>query len=112
MSHEIRTPLNAIVGFSSLLLTTEDEQEKQQFVNIIENNNQLLLQLIGDVLDLAKVESNTLDFIYRATDLNDLIRTIDSTERLRLQPEVVLNFMLGATGCVVRTEIPTVCRRC
>lgn len=104
MSHEIRTPLNAIVGFSSLLLTTEDEQEKQQFVNIIENNNQLLLQLIGDVLDLAKVESNTLDFIYRATDLNDLIRTIDSTERLRLQPEVVLNFMLGATDCVVRTE--------
>lgn len=44
MSHEIRTPLNAIVGFSSLLLTTEDEQEKQQFVNIIENNNQLLLR--------------------------------------------------------------------
>ena len=104
MSHEIRTPLNAIVGFSNLLLTTEDEQEKQQFVNIIENNNQLLLQLIGDVLDLAKVESNTLDFIYKVVDLNELIRTIDSAERLRLQPGVVLNFMLGATDCVVRTE--------
>lgn len=104
MSHEIRTPLNAIVGFSNLLLTTEDEQERRQFVNIIENNNQLLLQLIGDVLDLAKVESNTLDFIYKAVDLNELIRTIDSTERLRLQSGVVLNFMLGATDCVVRTE--------
>lgn len=104
MSHEIRTPLNAIVGFSNLLLTTENEQEKQEFVNIIETNNQLLLQLIGDVLDLAKVESNTLDFIYKAVDLNDLIRTIDSTERLRLPPGVVLNFMFGATDCVVHTE--------
>lgn len=104
MSHEIRTPLNAIVGFSNLLTTTEDEDQKQQFIRIIENNNQLLLQLINDVLDLAKVESNTLDFNYQSTDLNELIRSVENTVRLRVQPRVTLNFTLGATDCYIQTE--------
>lgn len=54
MSHAIRTPLNAIVGFSNVLAYTEDENERQEYIKIIENNNTLLLQLIGDILDLSK----------------------------------------------------------
>lgn len=104
MSHEIRTPLNAIVGFSNLLANTNDEEKKEKFIGIIENNNQLLLQLISDILDLAKVEANTLEFIYHPTDLNDLIRNLESTVRMRVKPGVVLNFTLGAAECVVRTE--------
>ena len=50
MSHEIRTPLNAIVGFSSILADTEEQEEKEEYINIIENNNTLLLQLVGDFL--------------------------------------------------------------
>lgn len=97
MSHEIRTPLNAIVGFSNLLTTTEDEEKKQKFINIIENNNQLLLQLIGDILDLAKVEANTLEFIYKPTDLNELVRGIEETMRTKVQHGVVLNYTLGGS---------------
>ena len=52
MSHEIRTPLNAIVGFSSILADAEEPEEKEEYINIIENNNTLLLQLVGDILDL------------------------------------------------------------
>ena len=104
MSHEIRTPLNAIVGFSNLLTTTEDQEKKQKFINIIENNNQLLLQLIGDILDLAKVEANTLEFIYKPTDLNELVRGIEETMRSKVQQGVVLNYTLGAANCCIEAE--------
>lgn len=104
MSHEIRTPLNAIVGFSNLLTTTEDQEKKQKFINIIENNNQLLLQLIGDILDLAKVEANTLEFIYKPTDLNELVRGIEETMRSKVQQGVVLNYTLGAADCCIESE--------
>lgn len=104
MSHEIRTPLNAIVGFSNLLATTDNIEEKQKFINIIESNNNLLLQLIGDILDLAKVETNTLEFVYKSVDVNDLIRKVEETVRAKVQPGVVLNYMLGAADCYIESE--------
>lgn len=104
MSHEIRTPLNAIVGFSSLLCSTESENEKKEFVSIIENNNQLLLQLISDILDLSKIEANTLEFNYQVVDVNEVFRNVENVIRPRLQPEVILNMSLGAADCHVYTE--------
>ncbi|WP_305149901.1 sensor histidine kinase [uncultured Muribaculum sp.] len=104
MSHEIRTPLNAIVGFSNLLAKTVDADKKQRFINIINKNNQILLKLIGDVLDMAKVESNTLDFNFRPTDLNHLIQEVDSTMRIKLSNDVMLNYVLGAPDCIIDTD--------
>ena len=104
MSHEIRTPLNAIVGFSNLLAKTVDADKKQRFINIINKNNQMLLKLIGDVLDMAKVESNTLDFNFRPTDLNHLIQEVDSTMRIKLSIDVMLYYVLGAPDCIIDTD--------
>ena len=73
MSHEIRTPLNAIVGFANLLSSTDETEEREEFVKIIENNNELLLQLIGDILDLSKIEAGTLEFVDAPVDVNTLI---------------------------------------
>ena len=61
MSHEIRTPLNAIVGFSEIIALTEDEVEKAEYLNIIQKNSNLLLQLINDILDLSRIESGKSD---------------------------------------------------
>ena len=61
MSHEIRTPLNAIVGFSQLLGETEEEDLRQEFVDIIQKNSDTLLKIIGDILDLSKIESGNIE---------------------------------------------------
>lgn len=67
MSHEIRTPLNAIVGFSDLLNDTEKE-EQTEFINIINTNTELLLDLINDILNLSNLESD--NFILDIQDVD------------------------------------------
>ena len=77
MSHEIRTPLNAIVGFASLLVESDDKKERQDYVDIMQENTELLLQLISDILDLSKIEAGTLDF---TMDHLDIMRNYDIKE--------------------------------
>ena len=106
MSHEIRTPLNAIVGFSGILAATEEEQEKKEYISIIENNNDLLLQLISDILDLSKIEAGTMEFVYSDFELNGVMRELENSLRLRLDPNkpVTLHFEPGLPECFVHLE--------
>lgn len=83
MSHEIRTPLNAIIGFSSLLPSAQSEEETNEFISIIESNNSLLLQLINDILDLAKIEARTLDFSKTFFSVNALLNEVVNSAILR-----------------------------
>ena len=61
MSHEIRTPLNGIVGFTELLKDTGLDEEQGEFVEIIEKSSENLLEIINNILDLSKIESNKLE---------------------------------------------------
>jgi signal transduction histidine kinase/CheY-like chemotaxis protein len=61
MSHEIRTPLNGIVGFTELLKDTGLQEEQKEFVDIIEKSSENLLEIINNILDLSKIESNKLE---------------------------------------------------
>jgi len=61
MSHEIRTPLNGIVGFTELLKDTELQEEQREFIDIIEKSSENLLEIINNILDLSKIESNKLE---------------------------------------------------
>ena len=84
ISHEIRTPLNAIVGFASLLIESDDKKERQDYVDIMQENTELLLQLISDILDLSKIEAGTLDFTMDHLDIKsfceDIMRNYDIKE--------------------------------
>ncbi len=61
MSHEIRTPLNGIIGFTELLKNTNISGEERDFVNIIEKSSENLLEIINNILDLSKIESDKIE---------------------------------------------------
>lgn len=104
MSHEIRTPLNAIVGFSELLSETEVQEEKADYINIIQSNNELLLQLINDILDIAKIEAGTLEFVNTNIDINKLFNDIQQTFRCKVGEGVTLSFCEKQPYCVIHSE--------
>ena len=93
MSHEIRTPLNAIVGFSTLLTSEQAEltpEEIEEYAAIIEKNGELLMLLISDILDLSKIESNTMEFNISTFSLNGMLTDIARMQRLNVKPGVQL----------------------
>ena len=90
MNHEIRTPLNAIVGFSQVLVDEDDLETRQEYADIIQSNNELLQRLIADVLDISKIESNTMALTYAEHDLPVLMKEIYNVIRLRMPEEVDL----------------------
>lgn len=90
MSHEIRTPLNAIVGFSRLITETDNASEQQEYLTIINNNSDLLLQLINDILDFAKIESGTLNYNLSWVDLKDVCQEVYISQSLKMTSDVAL----------------------
>ena len=74
MSHELRTPLNAILGFSQLLESDEGlDGEQQDSVSEISKAGQHLLELINEILDIAKIESGRLDLSQEGVTLSPLV---------------------------------------
>lgn len=88
MSHEIRTPLNAIVGFSDMLANEPEfsNEERQEFVNIINTNTKLLLKLVGDVLELSRIESGNLSFTFQRESVCRLLDDVYQTHSLLIRP--------------------------
>lgn len=88
MSHEIRTPLNAIVGFSDMLANEPEfsNEERQEFVDIINTNTKLLLKLVGDVLELSRIESGNLSFTFQWESVCRLLDDVYQTHSLLIRP--------------------------
>ena len=107
MSHEIRTPLNAIVGFSEVLADEDDPYLKKKYVDIIQSNNHLLIDLINDILDFAKIESNKLNFVYSNTDVHHLCEEVYDVFSLKPKEGVSLQFNDQLPAIPVKTD----CRR-
>lgn len=135
MSHEIRTPLNAIVGFSQLMAENAKDSEKEDmglYAQMINGNSELLLTLVGDVLDIAKMESGEIKMnlqpcslqaicnlavsnvkhrtkagvkmYFQADDATASVDVCLTTDATRLE-QVLINFLTNATKFTSQGEI-------
>jgi hypothetical protein len=73
MSHELRTPLNGILGFAELLKYELADPNHQEYARVIQQSGEHLLNLVNEILDLAKIESGEMRFKPVSTRLADLV---------------------------------------
>jgi signal transduction histidine kinase/ActR/RegA family two-component response regulator len=86
MSHELRTPLNGILGYTQVLQRDVGLNDRQrQGLNIIRRNGQHLLTLIGDVLDLSKIEAQKMQLLPAPMSLRPFLEDIAALFRLQAQ---------------------------
>lgn len=105
MSHEIRTPLNAIVGFSSVLVSDDSSPaEKVQYCDIIQKNSDLLLHLINDILDISRMESGKIKFVWEECDVVELCQTALSTAEYGRKTSALFLFETPVASLVIKTD--------
>jgi signal transduction histidine kinase len=78
VSHELRTPLTSIMAYSETLLMEgmiDSEEERREYLQIIHNEGGRLSRLINDVLDLTKMESGKMEYVYEELDIVDLVQS-------------------------------------
>jgi PAS domain S-box-containing protein len=83
MSHEIRTPISAILGFTSLLKQQPLSVESLEYLNYISASGEILLKLIGDVLDLTKIEEGKFELLEEPFHLKEVLTSNLSPYRFR-----------------------------
>lgn len=107
MSHEIRTPLNAIVGFSDVIGSSYDElseEERADFVRLISVNSEHLLRLIDDILDLSKIESDTIKFTFTDCSLKSLMMDIEKEQAVKSTSEIDIRAILPDEDIYINTD--------
>ena len=78
MSHDIRTPMNAIVGFSGLLeKNLQNERKAKEYLEKIQSSSNLLLRIINQVLEMARIESGTAVLQLKAEDMDALFHRVN-----------------------------------
>jgi PAS domain S-box-containing protein len=82
ISHEIRTPLNSVVGFANLLLADNLTQDvREDYVEHINYNSEKLLQIIGDIIDLSRLESSQIEISYEEASLSTMVNEVAEEAR-------------------------------
>lgn len=106
MSHEIRTPLNGIIGFAKLIAGDEtyEPEEYELFIHTIQSNCNLLLGLIDDILDLARIDSNSMVYTDTDCNLSSLIVQVMTTQQVILQKPLQLIRRLPAEPVYVKVD--------
>lgn len=107
MTHEIRTPMNAIVGFATILAETDSlsREEREMFKHEITDNKDALLQLVNDLLDFSKIESNSMEYRDEEVDANVLIEEMCMAENMHPhKPGIAVEFVEKLPQCRLRID--------
>ena len=108
MSHEIRTPMNGILGFTELLKNPNLPIEKQQkFVEVIEKSGERLLNLINNIVDISKIESNLMKTFMVEVDINeqlDYLYTFFKPEATAKGIELTCVKSLNGANAIIKTD--------
>lgn len=89
MSHELRTPLNSVIGFTNILLKNKDDHLNDKDIGFLQRvlaNGKHLLELINEVLDLAKIEAGRMELVIEPVDLGHLV--VETVQQLEGQAKV------------------------
>ena len=85
MSHELRTPLNAILGYAQILRACELSDRQNVAARTIQQSGEHLLALIGDILDISRIEAGKLDLAPRAVEPRAIVRSVADMIAVRAQ---------------------------
>ncbi|WP_075087121.1 PAS domain-containing hybrid sensor histidine kinase/response regulator [Verrucomicrobium spinosum] len=110
MSHEIRTPMNGVLGMLQLLRDTPLSEAQAKLVHSAERSTDALLEVIGDILDLSKVESGKMELTIKPFQLASLFSEIQSLMQVRADakdiqmvfavPADLPEWVAGDAGCI------------
>ena len=102
MSHELRTPMNAVLGAADLLGRTQLTDEQREHVDMLANGGSILMQVLNDVLDLAKIEAGKLEIQHEDADPGQIVAGVCATiQSMAREKALKLGFAIEPTAAGV-----------
>ena len=105
MSHELRTPLTSIIAFTEIWqnANTERSEDETAAVKEVKENGQLLLQMVNNILEMARVEAGRTDLIMEPFDMMDLIGPVSYTHLLRSVEDLSIRVAATCARCAAKS---------